>query len=104
MIRLSVIYPRIDNAKFDLDYYMNTHMPLVSKLYGDYGLQDFQVDEGISLSSKVPSDNIIACYMVFDSLDNLKAALKNEGAKVMADVANFTNIEPTVMFGQVYSR
>lgn len=104
MIRLSVIYPRSDDATFDLDYYMNTHMPLVSKLYSDYGLTDLQVDEGISLSSKVPSDNVIACYMVFDSLDNLKAALKNEGAKVMADVANFTNIEPTVMFGRLHSR
>lgn len=103
MIRVSVIYPRKDNAKFDIDYYTNTHMPLVSRLYGDYGLLDWHVDQGISLSSKVPSDNIVACYMYFDTIDNVKAALKNEGAKVMQDVANFTDIEPIVSFGQIHA-
>lgn len=103
MIRVSVIYPRKDDAQFDLDYYTNNHMPLVSRLYGDYGLLDWHVDQGISLSPKVPSDNIVACYMYFDTIDNVKAAFKNEGAKVMQDVANFTDIEPAVTFGQVHA-
>lgn len=103
MIRVSVIYPRNNDAQFDLDYYINNHMPLVSRLYGDYGLLDWHVDQGVSLSSKMPSDNIVACYMYFDTLEHVKAAFKSEGAKVMQDVANFTNIEPVVTLGQVHS-
>ena len=102
MIRVSISYPRKDDARFDLDYYINTHMPLVTKLYGDYGLFDWHVDKGISLSSKVPSNNVVVCYSYFDTLDHVKAAFKKEGTKVMQDVPHFTDIEPVIDFGQIH--
>jgi len=104
MIRVSVIYPRNSQAEFDLDYYTNTHLPLVARLYGNYGLLDWHVDQGISLSAKIPSENIVACYMYFDTLEQVKLAFKNEGAKVMQDVPRFTNIEPKVTFGQIHAK
>lgn len=100
MIRVSVIYPRSENAKFDLDYYLEKHVPLVKEAYNPYGLLEAQVDQGVSLSSKHPSDNILVCYLLFKDLDSVKQAFKNAGATVMKDVANFTDIEPQVTFGQ----
>jgi uncharacterized protein (TIGR02118 family) len=101
MIRISVVYPNIADSKFDFDYYVSTHMPLVAKLYGEFGLQSWQTDKGISMSSKVPADFLVACYLCFDTMDNVKLALKTNGAQVMADVANFTDLEPGVSFAQI---
>jgi uncharacterized protein (TIGR02118 family) len=103
MIRVSVIYQRKEDVKFDLNYYTNTHMPLVIKLYGDHGLLDWHVDLGISFSANTPSENIVACYMYFDTLEHVKRAFKTHGAKVMQDLTHFTNIEPQITLGQIHA-
>jgi hypothetical protein len=38
---VTVLYP--DGAKFNLDYYKNTHMPLVQKEFADYGFKGVSV-------------------------------------------------------------
>ena len=35
MVKVSVIYPNTEGKKFDLDYFCNTHLPLVGGLLGD---------------------------------------------------------------------
>jgi len=101
MIRVSVIYSIQENADFNFEYYLNQHMPLVEKLYSEFGLKSWQVDEGKSLSSKHPAPTVAAAYMFFDSIDSVKAAFKNKGAEVMEDTKNFTNIEPSVTISEI---
>jgi uncharacterized protein (TIGR02118 family) len=101
MIRISVIYPNKAEGKFDFEYYLSTHMPLVMSLYGEFGLHSWQVDKGTSMSSKMPGDFVAACYLYFDSMDSAKQALKNKGGQVMADIENFTDIVPAVSFGEM---
>ena len=36
---VNVLYPAKEGAKFDLDYYLATHMPLVSKHWSGLGLK-----------------------------------------------------------------
>lgn len=103
MIRVSVIYPNKADGQFDFDYYMTTHMPLVAKLYSEYGLKSWRVDKGTCLSSKMPSEFVAACYLEFETLDSVKAAFKNKGGEIMADVKNFTDIGPLVSFGERFS-
>jgi len=98
---MSVIYSQQEEGKFDFDYYLEKHMPLVDSLYSNLGMKSWQVDRGASLSSKMPS-NIVACaYLFFEDINTLKLALKNKGDEVMKDVKNFTNIEPSVYFSEV---
>ncbi len=101
MIRVSVVYPNQDNGNFDFDYMKDTHMPLVEECYAAYGLIGWQVDQGVSLSSKHPAAVVAIAKIYFDSIDSVKAAFKNKGAEVMADTKNFTNIEPTVTTSEV---
>lgn len=103
MIRVSVIYPQKESAEFDFDYYLSTHLPLVEKLFGEYGMSHWQVDKGVSLSSKQIATFIGAAYLYFDDMDAVKQAFKNQGGEVMADVKNFTTITPEVSFAQVVS-
>ena len=34
MIKVSVMYPNSAGAKFDIDYYVNSHMPMVKSKVG----------------------------------------------------------------------
>jgi hypothetical protein len=36
---ITVLYPNVDDATFDMDYYKTTHMPMVAKEFADYGFQ-----------------------------------------------------------------
>lgn len=47
MIKVSVMYLKSEVATFDIDYYCNVHVPMVSELLGD-ALKVGAVDSGIS--------------------------------------------------------
>lgn len=47
MIKVSVMYPNKDGARFDHDYYKNKHMPLVKARMGD-ACKYYTVDKGLA--------------------------------------------------------
>lgn len=47
IIKVRVLYPYKENARFNHDYYRDTHLPLVRSLMGD-GLKKFTIDKGVS--------------------------------------------------------
>ena len=34
MICMTILYPKADDSRFDMDYYTSTHMPMVAKAFG----------------------------------------------------------------------
>ena len=46
MINVSVMWPNSDDATFDHDYYLQTHIPMLVELLGDT-LKKVEVDRGI---------------------------------------------------------
>lgn len=97
-----VIYPSDPDARFDMDYYLKTHMPLAAEQWKSFGLRDWKVVElgpGLDGRSRPYS---VATVMSWDSLDGLKAALASEAFKVVvADVPNFTDLRPLFLTGDV---
>ena len=93
MIRLSVFYPTTEGATFDHDYYRNSHIPLCCKTWG---LDGAEIDKGMS------GPYVAAVHFRFESMDALQAAMGNEGTgAVMADVANYTTIQPVLQTSEV---
>ena len=93
MIRLSVLYPSTEGATFDHDYYRDTHVPLAVKTWG---LDGAEIDKGID------GPYVAAVHFRFESLEAIGAAMGLAGtADVMADVANYTSIEPVMQTSQV---
>ena len=93
MIRLSVLYPQSDGATFDHDYYRDTHVPLAVQTWG---LEGAEIDKGID------GPYVAAVHFTFESMDALGAAMGAPGtADVMADVANYTNIQPVMQISEV---
>ena len=47
MIKVSVFYPKTADAKFDMGYYCEKHMPMVNERFGQR-CKGMSVDEGLS--------------------------------------------------------
>lgn len=94
---LNVIYPNPDGARFDTSYYRSTHIPLAMKVMNAASVI---LIEGVPMGSSAAPYAMIAHFQ-FASAEAVKAALANPAmAEVRADVANFTEIKPTVMLGK----
>lgn len=95
-----VLYPRKDGAKFDLDYYHSTHMPLAKTIWSPHGLKSFSV---IQLGQD--SQYSIAAIIDFESQEHMGKALADPKTKeVMDDVPNFSSETPLFLSGNVTLR
>jgi len=95
VIRLSVFYPTTEGATFDHEYYRTKHVPLAVKAWG---LESAEIDKGINGPYEA------AVHFTFESLDALGAAMGAPGTgEVMADVANYTTITPTMQTSEIVS-
>ena len=48
MIRVTVLYPNKQGARFDHAYYAGDHANLIKRRYGPFGLVRFEVEKGLS--------------------------------------------------------
>ena len=101
MITVTVLYPNKDGAKFDMSYYLNKHIPMVKKLLGP-ALKGTVVEQGLSggaPGSKATYGTV--CHLRFDSVDAFQAAFGPHAEQVMADVRNYSSLEPVIQINDV---
>lgn len=95
MIRLSVLYPATDGARFDHDYYRDQHVPLCERTWN----VPSEIDRGID------GPYVAAVHLTFESVDALHAAMASPGTgDVLADVANYTDINPVMQTSEIIAR
>ncbi len=102
MAVFTVLYPAVDGAKFDLDYYEATHIPLVKDAFAATGLESVQVLKGVAGAGGAPPPYLMMVNLTFRDATALHASLGGpRAAEVMADVANFTDIQPIAQISAV---
>lgn len=93
MIRVSVFYPKADGSTFDHDYYREKHVPLC---LSTWNLPAAEIDKGVD------GPYVAAVHFKFDSMEALQAAMGlPDMGKIMADVANYTNITPVLQTSEI---
>lgn len=101
MIKVSVMYPNTPGARFDHDYYRDTHMPLVKARLGDACLY-YTVDKGISGGAPdKPAPYIAMCHIFSESLQAFQAAIAPHAEEIAADIANYTDLSPVRQISEV---
>lgn len=101
MLKVSVYYPNSAGAKFDFDYYCNTHVPMVRSWLG-FACKSIKVEKGFgggSPGSEAP--NIAVTQMIFESMESFQTAFSVHSAQIFADTPNYTNIAPAIQFGEI---
>ncbi|MFA7241300.1 MAG: EthD family reductase [Sulfuricellaceae bacterium] len=101
MIQISILYP--NNGKFDMDYYLNTHMPLsIKRLSAGQGYRGVSVERGLSGAQPGAAPGFVAlCHYLFDSVEAFMAAFLPHAAELKDDMPNYTGIEPVIQFSEV---
>lgn len=101
MIKVSVLYPNTEGKKFDVDYYTNKHVQLVMESLGD-SLKGATIESGLSGGKPgSPAPYIIMANMYFDTLEDFQNSFGPNTDKIMGDLPNFTDIEPTLQISEV---
>jgi uncharacterized protein (TIGR02118 family) len=104
MVRVSVLYPHRDGARFDHEYYARKHMVMVGERFKPFGLRRYEVDRGIAGGAPgAPAPFVAACHLYFDAAGDFQKAIAAHGKDVMADVANYTDIRPQMQISEIVS-
>ena len=99
MIYVSFIYADKSGARFDEDYYLKKHLPRVRDLWNGRGLME--LTPLVRLRDNPSAGPYRAISMLkFSSEAAYNEALANGGAELIADIKNFTNIEPAAQLSR----
>jgi uncharacterized protein (TIGR02118 family) len=103
MIRVSVLYPNGADTKFDMNYYMTKHIPMVKQKLGS-ACKSVAVDQGIAGGAEgAPATYVAMAHLTFDSVATFQSAFGPHAGAIMGDIPNYTNAQPTVQISQVKS-
>jgi uncharacterized protein (TIGR02118 family) len=101
MIKVTILYPGGDGKKFDMDYYLNKHIPMVKGLFAG-ALKATAIDKGIAGGAAgSPAPFVVICYFYFDNVSAFQNAMTANGAKIQGDIPNYTNIQPVIQISEV---
>jgi uncharacterized protein (TIGR02118 family) len=102
MIRVTVLYPNESGKKFDEAYYKNRHMKLVTDRLKSFGLVRTEVDHGLAGGAPgSPAPYVCIGHVYFNSLADFQKGMGAHGQEILADIPNYTNIQPTMQISEI---
>ena len=101
MIKVSVMYPYAEGARFDHAYYRDRHMPMVKALLGS-ACAYYTIEKGLSgRAPNTPPAFVAMCSFVCASAEAYLTAMQAHRAEVLADLANYTDITPVMQISEI---
>ncbi|GAB3999625.1 hypothetical protein GCM10028807_50390 [Spirosoma daeguense] len=101
MISATLLYPKTTDSRFDLDYYLKTHTPLVHQHLDPAGLVSIDLKAGLAGGGPdTPPAYAMITQLNFNSLEDLQAALAAHAPVLLADIPSFTNVQPVIQISQ----
>lgn len=103
MIKISIFYPNKEGSRFDLDYYVNKHMPMsIDLLSAEAGFKGVSVERGVGGGAPGTEASYIAmCHYLFESVESFLAAYAPHSATLQGDMPNYTDIEAVIQISEV---
>jgi uncharacterized protein (TIGR02118 family) len=101
MIKVSVMYPNSADIQFDVDYYKNSHLPMIAKALGD-ALKGMEFSVGIA--GRIPGEPAPYFAVVdlkFDSVASFQASFGPHAEAFAADVPNYTNTQGGLQISEI---
>src|SRR5688572_13683231 len=101
MIKVSVLYPGGAGSTFDMDYYLNRHIPMVREKLGT-ACKNAAVEQGLggAAPGSPPAFSAMG-HLYFDSVEAFQTAFAPHAGEIMGDIPNYTNVQPTIQLSEV---
>ncbi len=101
MIKVSVMYPNKEGARFDHQYYRDKHMPLVKARMGD-ACNYYTIDKGLAGGAPGdPATYVGMCHIFSDSVEAFQKGFGPHAREIMGDIPNYTDIAPVMQISEV---
>lgn len=101
MIKVSVFYSNTEGSKFDMNYYCNSHIPMVRQKLGA-ACKGASVEQGVAGATPGSPPAFVAMgHLYFDSAEAFQTAFGPHAEAIMADIPNYTDIQPTIQISDV---
>ena len=101
MIRVSVLYPNAEGATFDIDYYVSSHMPMVAGKLGS-ALKGWSAEYGLAgATANDPAPYLASGHLTFDSVEDFQNSFGPNAEAILADVPNYTAINPVFQIAEI---
>jgi uncharacterized protein (TIGR02118 family) len=101
MIKVSVLYPYKEGVGFDMNYYLNSHIPMVRDKLGA-ACKGAAVEQGLGGGAPGTHPTYIAMgHLLFDSVESFQAAFAPHATTIMADIPKYTALQPVIQISEV---
>jgi len=101
MVKISVLYPYADLSAFNMDYYLNNHIPTLRQKLGA-ACKGIAVEQGVGGGAPgSPPTYAAMAHLLFDSVESFRAAFRPHAETIQADVPNYSTVRPVVQISQV---
>ncbi len=94
MILVSVMYPA--GGRFDMDYYLGHHMPLVRERWSSFGLHEARVVRGVSTPDGGEAPYQVMALLTWESQEAFGKAAAAHGPEIFGDIPKFTDRQAQV--------
>jgi uncharacterized protein (TIGR02118 family) len=103
MIKVSIFYPFTEGARFDMDYYLQRHMPTsIELLSAEPGFRGVSVERGVGGGEPgLPPTYVAMCHYIFDTIDEFVVAFQRHAARLQGDMPNYTDIPAVIQFSVI---
>jgi uncharacterized protein (TIGR02118 family) len=101
MINVNVLYPNKDGAKFDMGYYLGSHIPMVKRALGS-ALKGCVVEQGLGGAAPgTKAEFSTMCHLRFDSVEAFQKAFGPHAAEIQNDIKNYSSEPPIIQISEV---
>jgi uncharacterized protein (TIGR02118 family) len=103
LVTISMLYSNKIGSTFDLEYYLNVHMPQsIERLSTHAGYEGVSVARGVGGATPGSEPPFVAiCEYRFRSLDDFLAAFNPHAAFLQGDMIKYTDSEPIIQISMV---
>ena len=100
MVLVSAMYPNEPGSRFDQDYYLQKHIPMVRERWSPMGLEDLRLVRGVVAGDGSPAPYKVIALLTFRSLQDFQKAAEAHIQEILGDGPNFTNVQPVVQINE----
>ena len=101
MVKVSIFYPSKPGARFDVDYYLNTHMPLALGLLGS-AVKAVSVEIGMLGGTPDQAPPFAAiCGFTCETVQAFTDAFLPNADVLQSDIPKYTDIAPVIQVSEI---
>lgn len=101
MVKVSIFYPNTPGSHFDIEYYLNTHMPMADKLLGT-AVKAITVEIGRSGEAPGALPPFAAiCGFTCETVEDFMSAFTPVADQLQGDIPNYTDIKPVIQISDI---